>query len=358
MPDVLNSRPIFVHENIVYVTENDKPLNDSDVAIYPVTDGTDMSWRWEKNKVKNEPYNIIVVNNNNQYSLYKKQRPEIGDIPSKKPKSVLYKPEYSSGNGTSEIKSLFNGIRVFSHPKPLCLIKDLIQIICGNDQNAIIMDFFAGSGTTAHAIFDLNDNELSNRSWICIQFPEIIDETDTDDSNKQVIAFLDSISKPHTISEITQERIRRAGQLYKNNNKLVQTDVGFRFFKIDSSNMNDVFYDSKTLKKDILDYVVDNIKSDRSCEDLLFQVMLELGIELSSSIVKECISNKEVFIVDDGYLIACFDQDINDDLVTNIAKHKPYYAVFRDSSLSSDDVAINFSEIFNTYSPSTKTKVL
>ena len=135
-------------------------------------------------------------------------------------------------------------------------------------------------------------------------------------------------------------------------------DVGFRVFKVDSSNMNDVFYDPTTTKKEILDYAAENIKSDRSGQDLLVPVMLELGIELSADIQEERIADKTVFTVDGDYLIACFDSDVDDSLVTEIAKRQPRYAVFRDSSMSSDSVAINFGEIFKTFSPNTQTKVL
>ena len=176
---------------------------------------------------------------------------------------------------------------------------------------------------------------------------------------KNAIDFLGD--KPHDICELGMERIRRCGNKLSSEQTTldeIDFDFGFRVFKIDSSNMNDVFYDPQSLKKDILDYATDNIKSDRTGEDLLFQVMLELGIELSAPISKDTINSKEIFFVDSNYLIACFDQDIDDDIVTTIANRKPYYAVFRDSSMSSDAVAINFNEIFKTYSPNTITKVL
>ena len=176
---------------------------------------------------------------------------------------------------------------------------------------------------------------------------------------KNAIDFLGD--KPHDICELGMERIRRCGNKLSSEQTTldeINYDFGFRVFKIDSSNMNDVFYDPQSLKKDILDYATDNIKSDRSGEDLLFQVMLELGIELSAPISKEKIDGKEIFSVDDGYLIACFDQDVDENIVAAIAKREPHRAVFRDSSMSSDSIAINFDEIFKTYSPYTKTKVL
>ena len=160
----------------------------------------------------------------------------------------------------------------------------------------------------------------------------------------------------NTIADLGRERLKIIGEREFSQFNFI--DTGFRYFIIDSSNMNDVYYDPQSLKKNLLDYVANNIKSDRSGEDLIIQVMLELGIELSVSIVKKSIYGKEVFFVDDGYLIACFDQNIGEDLVTFIAGNEPHYAVFRDGSMSSDAVAINFGEIFKTYSPNTKTKVL
>jgi len=156
--------PIFItRNNKVYVTENNKKLHDSDVKLLPITDKKEMSWRWEKKKVKNEPHNIIVVRDGNEISIYKKQRPKLGDLPSKKPKSILYKPEYSSGNGTAQLKALF-GEKAINNPKPLDLIEDLLFI--GGDKNALILDFFAGSGTTGHAIMQLNQNDGGNRHFI------------------------------------------------------------------------------------------------------------------------------------------------------------------------------------------------
>ncbi|MFA7180902.1 MAG: site-specific DNA-methyltransferase [Bacteroidales bacterium] len=156
--------PIFIDENKnVYVTDDDKKKNINDVELLPITDGVEMSWRWQKKKVRNEPYNIIVSGENGSFSIYKKQRPELGELPSKKPKTIFYKPEYSSGNGTAQIKELF-GEKVFSNPKPLELIKDFVLI--GSAKDDIVLDFHAGSGTTAHAVLQLNREDGGERQFI------------------------------------------------------------------------------------------------------------------------------------------------------------------------------------------------
>ena len=324
-------------------------------VILPTSGDVKTSWRWSIEKVKQDFDEIIVESN---YSLYKKQRPELGEVPTKKPKSVLYKPEYSSGNGTAEIKKLFDGKSVFPHPKPVELIKDLIKILVGNDKEALIVDFFSGSSTTADAIMQLNKQNNTEFHYIAIQLPEPIENLGSlaDDAT----SILREMGKPLNICEIGKERIRRAGKRLNEQRTLNDStiDIGFRVFKVDSSNMNDVFYDPTTTKKEILDYAAENIKSDRSGQDLLIQVMLELGIELSAYIQEETIADKTIFTVDGDYLIACFDSDVDDSLVTEIAKRQPRYAVFRDSSMSSDSVAINFGEIFKTFSPNTQTKVL
>lgn len=165
--------PIFIDENKnVYVTDDNKKLNKNDIELLPITDGVEMSWRWQKKKVRNEPYNIIVSGEDGNFSLYKKQRPELGELPSKKPKTIFYKPEYSSGNGTAQIKELF-GEKVFSNPKPLELIKDFILIGSANDD--IVLDYHAGSGTTAHAVLELNKEDGGNRQFIMVEQMDYIE---------------------------------------------------------------------------------------------------------------------------------------------------------------------------------------
>ena len=261
---------------------------------------------------------------------------------------LLHEDAGNNQEAKQELKKLFEGVGIFDGPKPVRLIKLLIKI-ANLEKDSIVLDFFSGAATTAQAVIETNAEEKSDLSFILIQIPEKCSE----DSE----AFKNGYT---TICDIGKERIKRAGkqlteQQTLDDNKL---DVGFRVFKIDSSNMNDVFYDPTATKKEILDYAAENIKSDRSGQDLLIQVMLELGIELSADIQEEKIADKTIFTVDGDYLIACFDSDVDDNLVTEIAKRQPRYAVFRDSSMSSDSVAINFGEIFKTFSPNTQTKVL
>lgn len=238
------------------------------------------------------------------------------------------------------------GGHYFDTPKPVEMIKNFISWFVNN--NEIVLDFFAGSSTTAQSILQLNSEDGLDRHFILVQLPEPVQINTLNNNFK-------------TISEIGLERIRRVGKALKTNQTTIDgtsLDVGFRVFKIDSSNMEDIYYTPKDLKKESLISSLNNIKNGRTGEDLLFQVMLELGIELSAKIAKTQIDGKEVFDVDDGYLIACFSNDVTDEIVTQIAKKKPRHAVFRDSSMADDSVAINFEQIFKTYSPNTDTKVL
>lgn len=157
--------PIFINSSKeLYVTDDDKKLDNADFEMLPITDGNEMSWRWEKDTVKKDIHNIILIGEKEDYSIYKKQRPKLGDIPTKKPKSVFYKPEYSSGNGTTQLKKIFNGKKVFNNPKPLALIKDILHVC--SSKNSVILDFFAGSSTSGHAILELNNEDGGQRQFI------------------------------------------------------------------------------------------------------------------------------------------------------------------------------------------------
>lgn len=267
-------------------------------------------------------------------------------------------------DATEEQKNLFGVAKVFSHPKPTELIKNLCSAILR--KNDIVLDFFSGSATTAQAVFELNKDNNEKRKFILIQLPENIDENlaKAESSEKAYaetsIKFLDTINKPHFITEIGKERIRRAGKKIKEDSPLTteNLDIGFRVLKIDSSNMEDVYYtpdhfDTKELFKN-------NIKSDRTGEDLLFQTMLDLGIVLSSKIETKKMNGKEVFCVENNYLMACFDDTVDEATITQIAKEKPYYFVMRDpaNSKDGDSLITNFEQIFTTYSPDTVRKVL
>ena len=228
--------------------------------------------------------------------------------------------------------------------KPLKMLQRILSL--STDSDSIILDFFSGSATTAHSTMQLNAKDGGHRKFILVQLPE---ET-ADKSAAKKAGY-------NTICDIGEERIRRAGKKIKEETGK-DIDYGFRVFTVDSSNMKDVYYNPQALKQEQISLYADNIKEDRIPEDLLFQVMLDLGVFLSSPIEGKEIAGKKVFSVDGGYLIACFDTDVTEEVVTAIAKEKPFYAVFRDSSMADDSVMTNFEQIFETYSPNTVRKVL
>lgn len=254
---------------------------------------------------------------------------------------------------------------VFDTPKPVRLLSFIIGLL-RDSKEAIVLDFFSGSATTADAVMQINAQDSGNRKFIMVQLPEDLDESLKKASNdkktvlKNAVALCDKMGKPHYLTEVAKERIRRAGKKIKDESPLTtqNLDTGFRVLKLDSSNMKDVYYTPADYEFSMFDTLADNIKEDRTPEDLLFQVMLDLGVLLSSKIEETTIAGKKVFNVADGFLMACFDENVSDETITDVAKQKPYYFVMRDSSLASDSVATNFDQIFATYSPDTVRKVL
>ena len=237
----------------------------------------------------------------------------------------------------------------FDNPKSKALIMELIKLV-NMQSDDIVLDFFSGSATTAHAVMQLNAEDGGHRKFIMVQLPELCDE--------QSEAY--KAGYPN-ICEIGKERIRRAGRKIKEEAGLTapaDLDIGFRCLRLDESNMQQVYYTPDEVEQRDLFSMVDNVKPNRTPEDLLFQVMLDLGVLLSSPIEVKEIDGKKVFNVADGFLLACFDHDVTNETVKAIAQMKPYYAVFRDSSMASDSVATNFEQIFETYSPDTVRKVL
>lgn len=243
--------------------------------------------------------------------------------------------------GTRIIQELFTD-KVFPFSKPLSLLTEIIAQAT-SDPNAIVLDFFAGSGTTAHAVMQLNAADGEARRFILVQLPEAIESE----------AF-------KTIADLTKERIRRAGAKIRREATLTAAniDTGFRVFKVDISNMKDVFYTPDESNQGDLLRQIDNIRQDRTPEDLLFQVLVDWGVDLALSISKETITGKTVFFVDSNALAACFDADLTDELVKEIARRKPLRAVFRDSSYSSDSVKINVEQIFKLLAPATEIRSL
>ena len=243
-----------------------------------------------------------------------------------------------------EIKALFDK-PPFDSPKPTRLLKQIVQI--GADKDSVILDFFSGSATTAHAVMQLNAEDGGHRKFIMVQLPEMTDEK----SEAYKAGY-------KNICEIGKERIRRAAKKIAEENPNAKFDGGFRVLKCDTSNMKDVYYNPSEYQRSIFSNLEDNIKEDRTPEDLLFQIMLDLGVLLSSKIEETTIASKKVFNVEDNYLIACFDENVTDEVIKEIAQKKPYYFVMRDSGFESDSVATNFEQIFAAYSPDTVRKVL
>lgn len=294
--------------------------------------------------------------------LFLNERKAKGDF--KTPSSILLDAG-TTKTGTTEIMALFDNQKVFDYPKPTSLLTRLMQYGYVNN-NDIVLDFFSGSGTTAHAFWKYEIIKEISAKFILVQLPEDLDKsllsasTDAKKNIRNAIDLLDKIGKPHLLTEIAKERIRRAGAKIKAENpeKAQHLDTGFRVLKLDSSNMKDVFYSPKETSQLELFKYVDNVKDDRTSEDLLFQVMLELGATLDSKIEESEVDGKTIFNVGDGYLVACFDQKVTDEVVTSIAKMQPTYAVLRDTSLADDATATNFEQIFKTYAPNTTTKIL
>ena len=266
-------------------------------------------------------------------------------------------------SSNAEMAKLFSE-KVFSYPKPITLIEYFIHYF--DDKDFIVLDFFSGSSTTAHAVMNQNIKDNGTRKFIMVQLAEDLDDNYSKASDKEkviiknAIELCDSINAPHILTEVAKERIRRAGKKIKEENAskegIERLDTGFRVLKLDTSNMEDVYYTPQEFESQSL--FNENVKADRTNEDLLFQVMLDLGIELSAKIESKQIAGKNVHFVDDNYLVACFDRDVNESTITEIAKLQPIYFVMRDASASNDNVIDNFEQIFKHYSPDTNCRII
>ena len=342
--------------------------------ILPTDDDTCWKWTYDRYKEEKAKGNILFQKNTSATALVDEQgetakwnvfnkiwledRLDEGRVP------VDLITKWENRISSNELKSLNIP---FDFAKPTELIKYLLSLVSEN-KNATILDFFSGSATTAHSVMQMNAEDGGSRKFIMVQLPE-----ETDEKSEAYKAGYKNIC------EIGKERIRRAGaniihnsQCIMHNEKCTMTecdnyelciknsalDCGFRVLKLDSTNMKDVYYNPADYEMSFFDTLADNIKEDRTPEDLLFQVMLDLGVLLSSKIEETTISDKKVYNVADGFLYACFDANVTEDVITEIAKKEPYYFVMRDSSMANDSVATNFDQIFATYSPSTVRKVL
>ena len=326
-------------------------------------DGNPISWLRSKARFDSDikAGEIRIVDVNGKWSVQFKQRIPLG----KTPRSIFTTQTVISDKGTTSVgaSDVYEYFKkdVFSNPKPV----ELIRFLCGFGlcENDTILDFFSGSGTTAEAVMRNAVRECKAK-YILVQLPENIEPMLLSSSAnakrvaENAIAVLKELNKPFFITELAKERIRRAGKKIAEENPETKFDGGFRVLKCDSSNMKNVYYNPAEYEPSLFTSLEDNIKEDRTSEDLLFQVMLDLGVFLSSKIEETTIAGKKVFNVENNYLIACFDDNITEEVITGIAKQKPYYFVMRDSSMANDSVATNFEQIFAAYSPNTVRKVL
>ena len=352
--DSLDRGTLGYHESLDYpVTAPDGTL------VFP--NGRDRSfndgwrWKWGKEKlawgIKN---GFIEVRENpskaNGWGVYYKIYENVDNDGNIVVRSSPYKnliQDVLNTHASAEAKELFGRTDYFSNPKPLNLIKHFVHL--ATNEGDIILDFFSGSGTTAHAVMQLNAEDGGNRKFVMVQLPEKCEGK----SQAYKAGYM-------SICDIGQERIRRAGKKIKEEGGLTaqNLDVGFRVLKLDSSNMQDVYYNPAAMTQDLLASTVDNVKADRTPLDLLFQVMLDLGVELSAKIEEHTISGKTYYTVNGNDIIACFDDNIDNDVIVAIAKQNPLYAVFKDKSFATDSVGINNEQLFKTYSPSTVVKVI
>lgn len=335
-PASKNQRP-----NLVYKLHN--PITGADVE-HPTN-----AWKYERATYEKHVKENRLYWGKNGENVYPRLKKYLFEMEGGMVPVDLWRQQITgtTDQASKELESLL-GRKIFNFPKPKELVMRIVSLIINGNkrENGIILDFFSGSGTSAHAVMQLNAEDNGHRKYILMQLPTETGET----SEAYKMGY-------KTICDIGEERIRRAGKKIKEETG-ADIDYGFRCFRVDSSNMKDVYYKPSDVKQAELDLFTDNIKEDRTPEDLLIQVMLDLGVLLSSKVEEKEIAGKKVFSVADGYLIACFDRDVTDDVVTAIARKHPFYAVFRDSSFSSDSVAANFEQIFDTYSPQTVRKVL
>ena len=348
-----------VPENNFHPSSANVIRSDGAIEVWPMNDnGDEKKWRYARQSVEKILSQLEPKEGRNSVQIiFNKSEGTM--------RSVWANARYDASEyGTKLVQALL-GDSSFTYPKSLYAVYDSVMAGTREDKEAIVLDFFSGSATTAHAVMQLNAKDGGHRKFIMVQLPEKTDEK----SEAYKAGY-------KNICEIGKERIRRAGQKIRNEELGIRNegdssslltpnsslDIGFRVLKCDTSNMKEVYYNPAEYEASLFSSLEDNIKEDRTPEDLLFQVMLDLGILLSSKIQ---VRSEEVgmrsysyFDVEDGYLIACFDKNIDEEVITAIAKQKPYYFVMRDSSMASDSVATNFDQIFSTYSPETVRKVL
>lgn len=307
------------------------------IEVYPpksVKNGVQFVWRWGKEERSKTNLNkeIVGYKVDNEFRIVQKMRNSAKLI-----RSFLYDGGYTSRKGTAEVEEII-GSKIFSFPKPVELIKLFLK--SASNEDSIVLDFFSGSGTTAQAVMELNNEDNGNRRFILVQLPEKIDKKEFE-----------------TICDLGQERIRKAAKKIKQETN-ANIDYGFRVYKVDSSNMKDVYYKPSDLGQKNLFDMMSNIKEDRTPEDLLTQVMLDLGLTLDLKIEAKTILNNKVFYVADNALVACFDDIVDINIIDEICKCKPLKVVFKDMSFKSDKDKINLEERVKKLSPDTEISIL
>jgi len=328
--------PIYIDEKTLeFSLIQDKNFS---FELLPITKEEEMSWYWKREKFLRDKNEVIIKKTVDGYSLYKKQRPSLGDLPSKRGKTTFYKPPYSNSHSSATIKGLFNGKKIFDYSKSVDLIKDFLQL--GSQKNEIILDFFAGSGTTAHAAIQLNAEDNGNRRFIMSQLPEPIgDETEAYKMGYKNIA------------EIGEERIKRVGKKIIDENKdnkefdLAKFDKGFKVFKLDKSNFSiwDGMSDGDIQKK--LKLHVDNTDPKSKEVDILYEILLKAGFELSEKIEQVKIGDKNVYSVLEGQLLICLDKQLDKDFVRSLTEKKPKQFICLNSSFKEDADLTNTAKI-------------
>lgn len=356
-------RPLMYYPFYYNPTNNDLQVRNNEdlqleqngyIKILPIKpDGSDGRWRWGIDNAQTHMEFLVArlmpkYKDQNKYTIYEKDYiDKKGEVRTVKEHTSWDRTEFNSDNAMMEFKKLGFSNQLFPFPKVSALVKHMCYL--ADTQNSIVLDFFSGSATTAHAVMQLNAEDGGNRKFIMVQLPEKTDEK----SEAYKAGY-------KNICEIGKERIRRAGKKIKEDNKdkegIEKLDTGFRVLKLDSSNMEDVYYTPQEFTMQSL--FNENVKADRTGEDLLFQVMLDLGIELSAKIETQQIAGKTVYLVDDNYLVACFDRDVTEAAITEIAKLHPIYFVMRDASAANDNVIDNFEQLFEAYSKDTVRKIL
>lgn len=321
--------------------------------FYPkLPDGSDGCWRWDPKRMEQEIIEDNVefgINKDGFLKAYeKKYKPKEGEFNYKKFNTWLSE-DGSSSTGTKECKSLFNNKKIFDRPKPVTLLSKLISMADIKEEH-IIMDFFSGSATTAHTVMQLNAEDGGNRKFIMVQ----LQEPTAEDSEAFKAGY-------KNIAEIGKERIRRAARKIQEENTdkdLSNIDFGFRVFKLDSSNMKDIYYNPKDIDQRTLTNFRDNIKENRTDKDLLYQVLLEMAVPISAKIKEETVNNKTIYRINDDFLVACFDDDVDLETIKEISEFKPLRFVFKDSSFKDDAAKVNCDEYLKNKLPNTIVKVI